>query len=127
MPQSESLLRRVVLTRALAYGSTGQMRGAKSLLNLARSVVWRAFGVTVVIFFAAYALFGANGVLAWGDYSTRLKAHQTDLAQLQADRDQLAHRVALLDPNNANPDMVDELVRRDLGLARPDEVIIPLR
>jgi cell division protein FtsB len=103
------------------------MRGAKSLLNLARSVVWRAFGVTVVIFFAAYALFGANGVLAWGDYSARLKAHQSDLAQLQTDKARLAHRVALLDPNNANPDMVDELVRRDLGLARPDEVIIPLR
>jgi cell division protein FtsB len=103
------------------------MRGAKSLLNLARSVVWRAFGVTVVVFFAAYALFGANGVLAWGDYSARLKMRTTELAQLQRDQAQLAHRVALLNPNNANPDMVDELVRRELGLARPDEVIIPLR
>ncbi len=103
------------------------MRGAKSLLNLARSVVWRAFALTIVVFFGAYALFGANGVLAWGDYSARLKLHQTDLAQLQKDRNELSHRVALLNPNNANPDMVDELVRRELGLARPDEVIIPLR
>jgi cell division protein FtsB len=103
------------------------MRGATSLLNLARSVVWRAFGVTIVVFFAAYALFGANGVLAWGDYSARLKLRQGELAQLKVDQGQLAHRVALLNPNNANPDMVDELVRRELGLARPDEVIIPLR
>lgn len=102
------------------------MRGAQSLLNLARAVVWRAFGVTVIIFFGAYALFGANGVLAWGDYSARLQAHNVELAKLQRERDQLAHRVALLNPNHANPDMVDELVRRDLGLARPDEVIIPL-
>jgi cell division protein FtsB len=89
--------------------------------------LWRAFGVTVVVFFAVYALFGANGVLAWGDYSARLKTRTTELAQLQRDQAQLAHRVALLNPNNANPDMVDELVRRELGLARPDEVIIPLR
>ncbi len=39
----------------------------------------------------------------------------------------MANRVSLLDPQKANPDMVDELVRRDLGLAQPDEVIIPLR
>jgi cell division protein FtsB len=39
----------------------------------------------------------------------------------------MANRVMLLDPQKANPDMVDELVRRDLGLAQPDEVIIPLR
>jgi cell division protein FtsB len=103
------------------------MRGAKSLLTLARTVMWRAFGVTIVVFFAAYALFGANGVLAWGDYSARLKLRQGELAQLQRDQAQLAHRVTLLNPNNANPDMVDELVRRELGLARPDEVIIPLR
>jgi cell division protein FtsB len=32
----------------------------------------------------------------------------------------------LLDPKKADPDMADELVRRDLGLVRPDEVIIPL-
>lgn len=97
------------------------------MLNLARSVVWRAFGVTIVVFFAAYALFGANGVLAWGDYSARLRAHTVELAKLQRERDQLAHRVALLNPNHADQDMVDELVRRDLGLARPDEVIIPLQ
>jgi len=32
-----------------------------------------------------------------------------------------------LDPKKANPDLVDELVRRELGLAHPDEVIIPLK
>jgi cell division protein FtsB len=32
----------------------------------------------------------------------------------------------LLDPRKADPDMADELVRKDLGLVRPDEVIVPL-
>ena len=34
--------------------------------------------------------------------------------------------LALLDPKKADPDMADELVRRDLGLIRADEVIVPL-
>jgi cell division protein FtsB len=103
------------------------MRGTKSLLNLAQSVAWRALALTVIGFFAAYALFGANGVLAWGDYSQRLEAKTVELASLATEKAQLANRVALLNPNRANPDMVDELVRRELGLAQPDEVIIPLQ
>jgi cell division protein FtsB len=97
------------------------MRGTKSLLNLAQSVAWRALALTVIGFF------GANGVLAWGDYSQRLEMKTVELASLTTEKAQLANRVALLNPNRANPDMVDELVRRELGLAQSDEVIIPLQ
>ena len=103
------------------------MRGAKSLLNLAKSVAWRALAIAIIGMFAGYTLVGANGVLAWGDYSQRLDARKTELAALKVERAQLANRVSLLNPDRANPDMVDELVRRELGLAQPDEVIIPLR
>ena len=51
---------------------------------------------------------------------------QVELAQLEQERAQLRHRSALLDPRKADPDMADELVRKDLGLVRPDEVIVPL-
>ncbi len=85
-----------------------------------------ATALFVVAFFAAYALFGSNGVLAWGEYSKRLEARRTDLLKLERERIVLANRVALLDPQHANPDLVDELARRDLGVARPDEIIVPL-
>ena len=103
------------------------MRGSKSLLNLAKSVAWRALAIAIIGIFAGYALLGTNGVLAWGDYSQKLELRHGELAQLKEERAHLANRVALLNPNRANPDMVDELVRRELGLAQPDEVIIPLR
>ncbi len=103
------------------------MRGTKQLLNLAKTVAWRAMAFAVIGIFAGYALFGANGVLAWGDYSQRLEAKKGELNDLRLEKAKLANRVALLNPNSANPDMVDELVRRELGLAQPDEVIIPLR
>ena len=102
------------------------MRGATSFLNLAKTVAWRALAIMIIGVFAGYALFGANGVLAWGDYSQRLEARKAELSRLAQEKARLANRVSLLNPKSANPDMVDELVRRDLGLAQPDEVIIPL-
>ena len=46
------------------------------------------------------------------------------LAQLKQDQMRLAHRVKLLDPNSADPDLSDEMVRKELGLVRPDEVVL---
>ena len=76
--------------------------------------------------FAGYAVAGPNGLLAWSGYHRNLNERKVELAQLERDRAQLRHRSTLLDPRKADPDMADELVRRDLGLVRPDEVIIPL-
>ena len=85
-----------------------------------------ALGVLVIVNFLGYAIVGENGVLSWGDYR-RLKAERAvQLAQLQEERARLAHRARLLDPRNADPDLAEELVRRELGVVRPDEVIIPL-
>jgi cell division protein FtsB len=102
------------------------MRRAKKLMLLLRSAFLPAIAFTIIAFFGGYALFGSNGVLAWGDYSQRYEARKVELALVQQEKAELANRVKLLDPRRANPDMVDELVRRDLGLTRPDEVIIPL-
>ena len=38
----------------------------------------------------------------------------------------LKHRSALLDPRKADPDLGEEMIRKDLGLIRADEVIVPL-
>ena len=80
----------------------------------------------VVGTFAAHAIAGPNGVLAWGSYHRALLQRKTELAELQQQRAQLKHRADLLDPRKADPDMADELVRKNLGLVRPDEVILPL-
>jgi cell division protein FtsB len=102
------------------------MRRAKSFVSLMRSALWPAIALTIIAFFGGYALFGSNGVLAWGDYSQRYEARTLELASVEKERAELANRVQLLDPQHANPDMVDELVRKQLGLAHTDEVIIPL-
>ena len=85
-----------------------------------------ALALIVVGTFAGHAIAGPNGILAWGGYHRALKERQAELAQIEAERAQLKHHSALLDPRKADPDMADELVRKDLGLIRPDEVIVPL-
>ena len=85
-----------------------------------------ALALIVVGTFAGHAVAGPNGMLAWGGYHRDLQERKVELAKLEAEREALRHRSALLDPRKADPDIADELVRRDLGLVRADEVIIPL-
>ena len=102
------------------------MRGGKRIFELVRRSAFPALALLIVGTFAGHAIAGPNGILAWGGYHRALKERQTELAQLQQQRAELKHRAQLLDPNKADPDMADELVRKDLGLVRPDEVIVPL-
>ena len=102
------------------------MGGASKSLALIRRSAVPALALIVVGTFAGHAVAGPNGLLAWGGYHRALLARQAELAQLERQQAQLRHHSALLDPRKADPDMADELVRKDLGLVRPDEVIIPL-
>ena len=102
------------------------MGGTKRSLSLIRRVAMPALALIVVGTFAGHAVAGPNGLLAWGGYHRALNDRKVELAQLEQERAQLRHRSKLLDPRKADPDMADELVRKDLGLVRPDEVIVPL-
>lgn len=100
--------------------------GGKRSIGLIRRMLWPALALLVVGNFAGYAIAGPNGLLAWGGYHRDLNSRQVELTKLEAQKAELQHRSRLLDPSKADPDMADELVRRDLGLVRPDEVIVPL-
>ena len=102
------------------------MRGGNRIFELIRRSAIPALALIVVGTFAGHAVAGPNGILAWGGYHRALKERQAELAQLQQEQKQMRHRSQLLDPRKADPDIADELVRKDLGLVRPDEVIIPL-
>ena len=102
------------------------MAGSRKNSGLIRRAMGPALALIVIGTFAGHAIAGPNGLFAWGGYHRDLQLRQSELATLEATRDQLRHRSALLDPRKADPDMADELVRRDLGLVRADEVILPL-
>jgi len=102
------------------------MGGRKKSISLIRRAALPALAVAIVGTFAGHAIAGPNGLLAWGGYHRDLQQRRIELASLEAERERLRHRSALLNPKKADPDLADEMVRKDLGLVRPDEVILPL-
>ena len=91
-----------------------------------RRAAMPALALIVVGNFAGYAVAGPNGLLAWGGYHRDLKERQVELASSRWNATGCAIIPRCSTRNKADPDMADELVRRDLGLVRPDEVILPL-
>lgn len=102
------------------------MRQARQFWSVLRSSAYQAMALIVVAFFGGYALFGSNGVLAGFEYSQMLEQRRSELNAVRKTRAEIANRVRLLNPNHADPDIVDEMVRSKLGLTHPDEVVIPL-
>ena len=85
-----------------------------------------ALAVLIIANFLGYAIVGSNGILSWGDYRRHKAERSIELAHLEEQKAKLAHRAELLDPRKADPDLADEMVRGQLGLVRPDEVVIPI-
>ena len=91
------------------------------------SAMMPAIAIVLLLAFIAYAIVGPNGILAWGDYSRQVKQRESELKMLKARKATLENRVRLVDPHRVDPDMADELVRKELGVTHPDEVIVPLK
>ena len=101
------------------------MSTRRSTLSLIKSAALPALALFVIADFAGFAIFGANGVLSLAGYRQQTAERLHTLADLKAERDRLQHHAALLDPRHVDPDLADEIVRRETGQVRPDEVILP--
>ena len=84
----------------------------------------QAFALIALLVLGGVAVAGPSGVLAWSENSRLLKEREQELAQLSARRDELRNRVELLDPDHADPDLVGELLRKNLNVAHPDEIVL---
>ncbi len=102
------------------------MSGRVAPLELARRAILPSACLLVMSYFAFHAVSGNTGLLAWQGYKVERAAAEAQAAQVRADKLALAREVKLLDPAHVDPDYADELVRRNLGVVRPDEIIVPL-
>ncbi len=92
-----------------------------------KSVVVPAFALLVLLGIASYALLGPTGIIAWTDYRAALHQRSAELVALEKERDALRNRQKLLDRSNVDPDLAGELMRRDLNVVAPDEVVVPMK
>ena len=95
-------------------------------LELARGAVLPSACLLVMSYFAFHAVSGNTGLLAWQGYKVERAIAEAQATQVHADKLALVREVKLLDPAHVDPDYADELVRRNLGVVRPDEIIVPL-
>jgi cell division protein FtsB len=100
------------------------MRIKRSVTRFFTVLIVPAVTMAVVGYFGAYAIWGARGILALEDTQAKLGIQQEKLAELQANRVRLEHRIALM-TNNADPDLVEELARTQLMDGAPNQVAVP--
>lgn len=82
--------------------------------------------LAALLLLGGLALAGPSGVLAWGENVALLEQREAQINQLSAERNDLRNLVANLDPDHADPDLVGELIRKNLNVAHPDEVVLEL-
>lgn len=102
------------------------MRRTNSLASIRRVRTSQHAALAALLVMGGLAIAGPSGLLAWSENLRLLDQREAQLAKLQAERQALENRVALLDPNAADPDMVGELLRSQLNVVHPNEVVIKL-
>src|SRR4029078_2130142 len=76
-------------------------------------------------YFGYAFIFGERGLLVWRQTQDDLQIAKHDPSELRANREALAHRIALLDGKAIDPDLLEEVPRGLLLENRPDEVAVP--
>src|ERR1700733_13740010 len=90
----------------------------------ARFLVGPLLGAAVTSYFVYHTIEGDRGLRAWRDVVQQLRVAKDQLATVEVEHDALAHKVAGLDPNHVDPDLLDQQIRSTLDLVAPNELVI---
>ncbi|MDE8653856.1 septum formation initiator family protein [Novosphingobium sp. H3SJ31-1] len=86
----------------------------------------QGLALACLLVMGGFLLAGPSGLIAWSENQQMLEQRRTEIARLTFERDALRNRVNLLDPRHADPDLAGELLRSDLNVAHPDEMVMLL-
>lgn len=102
------------------------MRGIQDHVKLPREGLTQAIALFFLLIMAAWVLIGPSGVLAWSENNRLLAERQKEMKVLAAQREELRNRVNLLNPRAVDPDIAGELLRSNLNVVHPDEMVMLL-
>ena len=100
--------------------------GNRGSIRLASERVSQGFALICLLVMGGWALFGPSGLIAWSENNRMLGERHKELQQLSLQRDELKNRVALLDPDHVDPDMAGQLLRAQLNVVHPDDMVMLL-
>lgn len=102
------------------------MEARAILIGYLKAAALPVFCILLIGYFVSHAISGPTGVIAWKGYKAQHAELDRAAAKRKDAKDALARQVKLLDPRRVDPDLADELVRKNLNVVKPDEVIVPL-
>ena len=100
--------------------------GNRGTIQLASERLSQGLALFCLLAMGAWVLFGPSGLLAWSENNRLLSERQKELQVLTAQRDELKNRVVLFDPNHVDPDLTGQLLRAQLNVVHPDEMVMLL-
>ena len=82
------------------------------------------FALALIGYFAFHAYHGNYGLEAKKGYQEDIVRLTETREELRSERIELERHVALLRPDSIDPDMVEELARRDLGFVHANDLVL---
>ena len=99
------------------------MRIRRSVTRLFGMSVLPAISIAVVAYFGYYAMWGERGLVTLSEVHARLNVQKAQLAQAEAARARLEHRIDLI--RSGDPDLIEEYARSQLMIGAPGQVAVP--
>ena len=101
------------------------MRIRRSVTRFFGILVIPAISAAAIAYFGYYTLWGTRGLLALADVKARLSVEETRLASLADERARLEKRIQLLRSGAEDPDLIEEIERRQMLGSSPGQVLVP--
>lgn len=114
------------LQRGITCDSIKAMGTMRHDANIGRGRLVQGLSLAVLLMMGVWVVAGPSGLIAWGENQRMLEQRRGELNSIKLRREQLRNRVALLDPDRTDPDLAGELLRSNLNVARPDEMVMLL-
>jgi cell division protein FtsB len=89
-----------------------------------RQAIVPILGSILVVYFSYNMVQGNHGLIAAMSLQAKVDQAEARYAEVHQERLELEHRVALLRPDNLDPDMIEERARTMLDFVHPDEIVI---
>jgi cell division protein FtsB len=96
----------------------------RELRRRGRVIVGPVLGMALTGYFAYNLVEGDRGFIAWTRLTQEIRAENSSLAALRAERAALKLKVTNLSPGHIDPDLLDERVRATLNLVAPNELVM---
>jgi cell division protein FtsB len=87
-------------------------------------VAWPMLGACLAGYFVYHAVQGDRGIIAWLKLNQQIKTAQAEFTQTDAQKSELAQRVALLSNSSLDLDMLEERARVMLNFTHPNDLVI---